>query len=629
MGTGASKKNERENASVGDIYSANAEAVISERRGRESTSLSQPRGEEGAYQNQPVSVHDQENDTTTAHKDDANSENEGQYGEGETIEKMGDEADEEQEEENLEGHDQENDTTTAHKDDANSENEGQYGGGETIEKMGDEADEEQEEEKLEGEREREKKETDDDEEEKENDDSDDLLLDSSDDSDSDSSKSDSEMLRYIKDDKLLEVLVAERGDVSTFFTQTSTIVQKNDNGLYTKEFIEHVNEIATLHANGSIKKIPVKVQRKFLNKIGEDLVESGSVPILCQVVADQLKSESESYLSEEEETRRTHRRMVYAALSSVWNFTDAILVVTKAVKEHGVLVPVLLSKLSEWRPQYLDGTLNGFISKFLLNGCLSILHNMAMQEENVEYLRDLKTSEVLWDYLLATDDDIRLTSLATLADISTDTESGRLATSSDQVKFVLELLGKALNRRDHTYNGWSGTEIVRAVRQLARNDVNKKLLVDDGVLPLLVQGADSDLEDEKVESIEALWRLSFSKDNKARFVENEELMDLVRKVFYDRKEKDSCRVAAQGILWQVRYELERKEKSQYWEAEYAADRKKRIIPLIMQPGYEPDGWLGMIKAGKFYYDFSGGIPFEEMFQKLLIEIQEPVVVVTN
>ncbi|KAK7502886.1 hypothetical protein BaRGS_00005835 [Batillaria attramentaria] len=253
--------------------------------------------------------------------------------------------------------------------------------------------------------------------------------------------------------------------------------------------------------------------------MGEDLVESGSVPILCQVSADVL--ETQRYLSDDEEERQNHRRMIHAALLALCNYTDISRAVTKAVKEHGVLVPVLLDKLSEWRAQYLDGTLN--------------------------------TSEVLWDYLLATDDDIRVMSLATLADISTDAESGRLTTSSDLVKFVLNLLRETLGSADHTYNGWRGAEILSD--SWPEMTSTKKLLVDDGVLPLLVQGVDSVLEDEKVESMEALWRLSFSKDNKARFVENEELMDLVRKVFYDRKEKDFCRVAAQGILEQVGCQL--------------------------------------------------------------------------
>ena len=36
-----------------------------------------------------------------------------------------------------------------------------------------------------------------------------------------------------------------------------------------------------------------------------------------------------------------------------------------------------------------------------------------------------------------------------------------------------------------------------AVRRLARNDANKRLLVEQGALPLLMQGVKSTLNDEK------------------------------------------------------------------------------------------------------------------------------------
>ena len=45
------------------------------------------------------------------------------------------------------------------------------------------------------------------------------------------------------------------------------------------------------------------------------------------------------------------------------------------------------------------------------------------------------------------------------------------------------------------------------------------------------------------------------------------------------------------------------------EASYANDLKKPIIPIIMEPQYSPDGswgWLGLIIAGKLYYNLAGG-----------------------
>ncbi|XP_072050587.1 uncharacterized protein [Amphiura filiformis] len=39
------------------------------------------------------------------------------------------------------------------------------------------------------------------------------------------------------------------------------------------------------------------------------------------------------------------------------------------------------------------------------------------------------------------------------------------------------------------------------------------------------------------------------------------------------------------------------------EAEYAYKKKKKVIPLLVQEGYDPDGWLGAILGTKLYYKF--------------------------
>lgn len=57
------------------------------------------------------------------------------------------------------------------------------------------------------------------------------------------------------------------------------------------------------------------------------------------------------------------------------------------------------------------------------------------------------------------------------------------------------------------------------------------------------------------------------------------------------------------------------------EAEYAFQRRKLIIPLKMQRGYEADGWLGFIVGTKLYYEFSGQYSFESRAQNLLKELK--------
>ncbi|XP_013413692.1 uncharacterized protein LOC106176027 [Lingula anatina] len=41
------------------------------------------------------------------------------------------------------------------------------------------------------------------------------------------------------------------------------------------------------------------------------------------------------------------------------------------------------------------------------------------------------------------------------------------------------------------------------------------------------------------------------------------------------------------------------------EAEYADEQNKAIIPLLVQPGYKPNGWLGLLVGKALYYDISG------------------------
>lgn len=56
------------------------------------------------------------------------------------------------------------------------------------------------------------------------------------------------------------------------------------------------------------------------------------------------------------------------------------------------------------------------------------------------------------------------------------------------------------------------------------------------------------------------------------------------------------------------------------EAEYAFQKKKLIIPLKLERGYEPDGWLGFICGTKVFFEFTDKYPFEEKMTSLLKEI---------
>lgn len=58
------------------------------------------------------------------------------------------------------------------------------------------------------------------------------------------------------------------------------------------------------------------------------------------------------------------------------------------------------------------------------------------------------------------------------------------------------------------------------------------------------------------------------------------------------------------------------------EADYAYARQKKIVPLKMQRGYKPDGWLGALIGAKLYIEFSPHYPFEAQMQQLRNQLKE-------
>jgi hypothetical protein len=59
------------------------------------------------------------------------------------------------------------------------------------------------------------------------------------------------------------------------------------------------------------------------------------------------------------------------------------------------------------------------------------------------------------------------------------------------------------------------------------------------------------------------------------------------------------------------------------EAEYAFESQKHIIPLKLQKGYKPDGWLGFLLGSKYFYDLTKEEPvFSEKLKALLTAIRK-------
>ncbi|XP_050391685.1 uncharacterized protein LOC126810559 [Patella vulgata] len=342
---------------------------------------------------------------------------------------------------------------------------------------------------------------------------------------------------------------------------------------------------------------------------------------------------------------------------------------------------------------------------------LMVIHNVSMTHVNIPLLQQLNIVKVLKNYLSFNNDTIKLVSLLAIADLMKDDEAHYIATNISVITSLLKLFEQTINSEGHREADgkgviWSSLELVKGIGRLARNDDNKKLLVDQGCLPSLIKLAKSTDLEEKKESLKALWVLSFNENNQDRIIDEPGLIQYIddenrtgetevkatcsgilwtlrlkllqskeyeaigeRLSTIDKAENDdeekghvmiSYQWANQDVLIKVRDEL-RRHGYKVWmdiddmegstlqamaeaieqaevvlicmsrkykdspncraEGEYAHQRRKKIIPLILERGYQPDGWLGLILGAKLFYDFSGKYSFQSRVGGLLKDIK--------
>ena len=56
------------------------------------------------------------------------------------------------------------------------------------------------------------------------------------------------------------------------------------------------------------------------------------------------------------------------------------------------------------------------------------------------------------------------------------------------------------------------------------------------------------------------------------------------------------------------------------EAGFAFNKRKVIIPLLLETGYRPDGWLGLLVLTNLYFDFSVPEKFENSWRGLYAKL---------
>ncbi|KAJ8307021.1 hypothetical protein KUTeg_015105 [Tegillarca granosa] len=166
--------------------------------------------------------------------------------------------------------------------------------------------------------------------------------------------------------------------------------------------------------------------------------------------------------------------------------------------------------------------------------------------------------------------------------IITEEEISTLNADDQILKFLIDILVLACESVDHVSKkyGMCVTEIIQGLNNLSVNDDNKVRLVRLGIVPLYLGLLKEYRQEEVLFVVNGLWKLSFHHTNK----------EVMR--------RSGC----------------------VQEAEYVYKLRKSFIPLRLQTGYIPDGWLGIMIGTKLYFDFSKESYIEEQTPNLIKEL---------
>ncbi|XP_052813855.1 uncharacterized protein LOC128240906 isoform X2 [Mya arenaria] len=195
---------------------------------------------------------------------------------------------------------------------------------------------------------------------------------------------------------------------------------------------------------------------------------------------------------------------------------------------------------------------------------LAPLLNIAARDDLVIEMKEVGFTDALKEFLSKEDPNIWMQVLTLLAALVTEEECDVILSNKERVEELLNLLAKGLKESELRVRGWSCPRAVaHTIRLLARNDANKRMLVELGAFQLLCKLGKVNGKEEQMESLQSIWLLCFDEKNKKEAVDNEKIgiVDLLLELQGDT-DKDIAR-ASRKALWTIRDELSKSKNRRY------------------------------------------------------------------
>ncbi|CAF1332554.1 unnamed protein product [Rotaria sordida] len=244
-------------------------------------------------------------------------------------------------------------------------------------------------------------------------------------------------------------------------------------------------------------------------------------------------------------------------------------------------------------------------------------------------------------------DETQLNAYRCLSKIMIEADIKTMSNPSKIAAVHMEFLTNTINDSTKAARFYS---VLESLKNFVQHDQVKIELIKQEVLPVLVTTDSSQLRLYRAaEGI--LWKLEKENEAVAKpTILNSYKYDIM--ISYSHKDKELClQIHEQLIKDGFRVWLDKDclrgstmagianaiENSEYVmicmsnmykqsvycqsEAHYAFERSCRLIPIIVELNYKPDGWLGIIVSGKIYVDFVK-VEFGIAYEKLKNEISK-------
>ena len=185
----------------------------------------------------------------------------------------------------------------------------------------------------------------------------------------------------------------------------------------------------------------------------------------------------------------------------------------------------------------------------ILRSFLGILHNISRRIRDRELFANRE--QTLLHFARKKDPKIAALSLLALAYLVDENTNHLILADENLLSFIIILLNLAWQSEDRRRcYGFSAKELAEGLSHLAINDANKKILGQNGVIPVLISVIKTSNEDEeKASATRALWMLAFDNNNKEKVRQEEGAMDILHQL--QQSKNSEVQKAAAGALWEL------------------------------------------------------------------------------